>query len=207
MRISKTLLLALVLVAALGAVAVAGSTFRGSVKTSHVRVTSSGDVTIAGASGRRGNVRSRYLLPRTWRRDSSVNARTLRFDTRNSCHHKVTFTPRLVQAEDVPAAERAAARTPATAQYVQAQGTREGAAFRVVRTRGSSNLTGVLVQPLSKTYTPGVAAGERVFAEIVARATADPRTECHSGGPRTVGDAIGDGFAAGGAGGFALRQR
>jgi len=207
MRISKTLLLVSVVALGAAALAVAGSPFRGSVTTSHVRVSQSGDVTIADASGRRGSVRARYLLPRTWRRDSALSARTLRFDTRNSCRHRVTFTSLLVQAEDVPAAERAEALAPATSQYVQAEGTREGAAFRVTRTRGTSNLVGVLVQPLSKTYTTGTDAGQRVFAEISARATADPRTECHSGGPRTVGDAIGDAFAAGQAGGFAFRQR
>jgi hypothetical protein len=201
----RILFLAAVLAVTLGAVAVAGTTFRGSTSASYMRVSSSGDVTIGNASGRRGSVRARYLLPAKWRRDSSINARTLRFDTRNSCRHKVTFTPRLIQAEDVPPAERAATLAPATSQYVQATGTREGAAFRVVREPAGDGLVGVLVQPLPKSSTIGVPEGRRVFAELRARSTRDPRTECHAGGPRTVGDAIGDAFGAGSAGGFAAR--
>jgi hypothetical protein len=202
----RTLLLAAALAAVLAAAAIAGTPFRWSTSPGLTAVSASGEVAIGGAAaGRRGVVRVRYVLPRSWRRDSALTRRTIRFDTRNSCRHKVAFVARLAEAADVPAAERAASLTPATAPFVRASGTREGAAFRVVRTQGSSDLVGVLVQPLPASSTPGVPAGRRVFAEIEARATADPRTECHSGGPRTVGDAIGDAFGAGRAGGFVPR--
>jgi hypothetical protein len=44
-----------------------------------------------------------------------------------------------------------------------------------------------------------------VYAEVVATGRAEPRTECHSRGPRGTADAIGDAFAGGSAGGFVLR--
>lgn len=197
--------IALVVLAVLvPATALAQTTFRTTVRTSHVRVTSGGEIAIQG-SDRTGSVRASYLLPVRWRRDSGLTSRSIRFDTRNSCHHKVTFTPRLVQAQDQSAEDRALALVPGTGGFVQASGTREGAAFRVVRQRRTAALTGVLVQPLSKTYSPGIPAGQRVYAEIRARGVADPKLECHSGGPRSVGDAIGDAFAAGQAGGFVHR--
>jgi hypothetical protein len=202
-KTKTTLLIAIVAIAAFAAVAVAQNAFRGSTG-SYTRVSSSGDVTIESSGGRQGAVRARYVLPSKWRRLSSLNARTIRFDTRNSCRHKVTFTPRLIQAPDVPAAERAVTLTPATSRYVEATGTREGAAFRVVRRAGTSDVVGVLVQPLPKRSAD--AGDQRVYAEISARATYDRRTECHSGGPRTVAEAIGDAFGAGDVGGFALRR-
>ena len=202
--VSRPLLAAAAAVAVAATTAVAAIPFRGHV-SSYTGVSTAGDLTIDGASGRRGVVRAHYVLPATWRRDSSINARSLRFDTRNSCHHKVTFTPRLVEADEASATARAAALTPAAPAYVQAHGTREGAAFRVVRRRGSADLTGVLVQPLPQRSPTAVPAGRRIFAEVVAVAAADPRTRCHAGGPRTAGDAIGDAFGAGSVGGFVLR--
>jgi hypothetical protein len=190
----KTVLFALA--ALVPATALAATPFRTSIRTSHVAVTQGGDVPVAGAS-RTGSLRTHYIVPANWRRDSGLG-RVMRFDTHNSCHHKVTFTPRLVQAEDVPATERAESLVPGSNPY--AYGTREGAAFRVRRQRGSATVVGVLVQPLSQRYAS--APGQRVYAELRATATADPKLECHSGGPRTVGDAIGDAFAAGQVGGF-----
>jgi hypothetical protein len=205
MTITKGLLLAGAPALVAASTAIAGGTFRGSA-SDFTRITSSGTVMVANGEGRRASVRARYVLPGRWRRGSSLSARTIRFDTRNSCRHKVTFTPRMVQAQDVPAAERAAAALPATREYVRATGTRESAAFRVIRRRGSADVAGVLVQPLDHRNTPGTPEGARVYAEISARGTYDRRTEYHAGGPRTVADAIGDAFAAGGVGGFVLRR-
>ena len=178
--------------AALGAAPFSAHTSR------YTGYSTTGEVPIAGVAGGRGIVRAHFVLPANWRRTGALNAPAMRFDTRNSCGHRVSFAWRLVLDADVPATERAAALTPATAPYVQASGTRERAAFRVVREVRTKNLRGILVQPL------GTSGGQRLFAEITATATRDPRTECHAGGPRRVGDAIGDAFAAGSAGGFAL---
>lgn len=200
----------ILLAAVLAGLALAGAAlaamsvpFRG--HTSTLRTLSvSGSVSIEGATGLTGIVRERLVVPHTWQRTSSLNARIARFDTHNSCRHRVTFRPRLIVAPDVPATERAATLTPATKTYVHTTGTRGNAAFRVIRKRGAKDLVGVFVQPLSGRFAE-VPAGQRVYAEIVATGTADPRTECHAGGPRGVGDAFGNSFGAGGAGGFVLR--
>jgi hypothetical protein len=44
-----------------------------------------------------------------------------------------------------------------------------------------------------------------VWLELRALAVIDSRTECHSGGPRTVGTQLGDALAAARVGGFDLR--
>ncbi len=191
--------------AAVGTVA-ASVPFHGS-SSPQTRYSSQGEVAVAGADGRRGYVRTKFVLPATWRRDSSLNAQTLRFDTRNSCHHKVTFTPRMAQGEPQSAEARAAASVPGPSRYLLASGTREGAAFRVVRDPGGSGVTGILVQPLPASSSPGTPESATVYAELRARATADPKLECHSGGPRTVATTIGDAFGAGSAGGFVLHPR
>ena len=164
-------------------------------------ITGGGQVTVADSGGRQGTVRVRYVLPAKWRRLTSLNARVLRLDTGNSCRHVVTLTPRLIQAADVPAADRAAALVPTSVP--RAYGTREGAVFRVGRRRGSADVIGAVVQPLARRYSQGAPSGQRVYAEILATATPDPRRECHAGGPRGVADALGDSFASAGAvGGF-----
>jgi hypothetical protein len=171
----------------------------------YTRYSSAGTVTVAGADGRRGTVRAAYVLPSKWRRMTSRTSRTARFAVRNSCRHVVTITPRVVLADDIPAGERAASEVPGTGRHVLAEGTREAAAFRVVRPRGSADVVGVLVQPLPRllgVHDPG--PGRRYYAELRAR-TRHGVQECHSGGPRTVGTGIGDAFAAGSAGGFVPR--
>lgn len=144
-------------------------------------------------------------MPPRWTRLSTSKARTTRFDAHGSCRFKVSFRPRMVQADEQPPVDRAAALLPASSSYVRAYGTREGAAFRVIRVKGTDTVRGVLVQPLPASSSPGVAAGKRIYSEITATGTADPKTECHAGGPRTIADSIGDGFAAGNAGGFVNR--
>jgi len=196
---------AIVAIAGIGTTTVAATKMPFGGHTSTLNTLSlSGTVSIDNAPGRTGTVRERIIVPRTWKRTSSLNTRVARFNTNNSCRHKVTFRPRLIQAPDVPATERAAALTPAPATNVRTSGTRGSAAFRVIRQRGTADVTGVLVQPLSSRYA-GAPAGQRIYAEIVAVGLADPRTECHSGGPRGVGDAFGDAFAiSGAAGGFVM---
>lgn len=185
------------------AVAVGAVPFHGHV-SKYAGYATTGQVAIAGAPGRAGVVRARYVLPAGWHRLGTVDARRIRFDVPNSCHHRVAFAARLVQAADVGAAERARALLPAAPAYVEGSGTREAAAFRVVRTRGSVDVTGVLVQPLPARPPSAPAPGQRLFAELEATATAPPGTRCHSGGPRLVASAIADAFGAGSVGGFAL---
>jgi len=60
----------------------------------------------------------------------------------------------------------------------------------------------VLVKPA--TTVKQQPAPRILWIEMRARARVDPRTECHSGGPRTVGQQLGDAFAAARPGGFQL---
>jgi len=188
-----------------GGSAVAASTWYGKANSSTMNsYGGSGTVTVDDAAGRTGTVRAHYLLPSRWKRTSQLSSRTLKLKTGNSCGHTVTFKPRLVLAiESGTSTDRATDLLPATSAYVRAYGTREAAAFRVIRVPGSATVRGVLVQPLSDRFTEGMPNLHKVYAEISATATADPKKECHAGGPRTVADAIADSFAGAGAvGGF-----
>jgi hypothetical protein len=199
----KPLVVAAVMAATVAAPAAAQVPVRGSV-SSLTTYTFSGETAIRDGAGRRAVFRARYVLPRTWRRTTPLRRRSVRFATGTSCRHRLTMTARVVEAPDVPAAERAAALTPAPATHVRAIGTREDAAFRAVRVPGSADVRGALVQPLSPRFSGSTPQGRRVYSEIVARAKADPRRECHAGAPRRVADALGDAFGAGSAGGFVL---
>ncbi len=89
---------------------------------------------------------------------------------------------------------------PATRRYLREQGTRNNSAWRVIRATGSDTTTGILVRP-----APSVRAqppGKRVWLELRAVGTADPTTECHSGGPRSIASAFGVMLATGALGGF-----
>lgn len=188
-----------------GGSAVAASTWYGKASGKTLTTYSgSGTVTVDDAAGRTGTVRAHYVLPSRWKRASPLSSRTLKLKTGNSCGHTVTFTPRLVLAiESGTPTDRATDLLPATSAYVRAYGTREEAAFRVIRVKGGATVRGVLVQPLSDRFAEGMPNLHKVYAEISATATADPKKECHAGGPRTVADAIADSFAtAGAAGGF-----
>lgn len=170
--------------------------------SSYTHISSSGDVTVDDSAGLTGLVRSEFFVPSRWKILSAPKDRTTRLYAGGSCRFKVRYRPRLVQADEQPAPDRVVALLPATASYVRVSGTRETAAFRVIRVKGSTTVRGALVQPLPASSTPGVAEGKRIYAEISATGTADPKTECHAGGPRTIADSIGDGFAGGSAGGF-----
>lgn len=171
-----------------------------------VRISGFGDVAVRGSAGLTGALRVSYVFPRTWKRTSRRTSRTLRLLTPSSCGHVATLTPSLMQGAGQSAAARAAALLPATGRYVLDSGTRRGSAFRVVRDRRSSTVRGVLVTPLPASSSPGVPTGQTVYAQISAIATANPRRECHSGGPRSVATAFGDTFAIGSAGGFVNRR-
>lgn len=202
---ARTTVITIAVLAIGGASAVAASKWYGKSSGAALNAYSgSGMVTVADGGGRTGMLRAHYVLPRSWKRTSSLGQRSLKLKTGNSCGHTVTFTPRLVLAAESPSAtERAEELLPASSAYVRAYGTREQAAFRVIRVKGSSSVRGVLVQPLSDRFAEGMPNFHKVYAEISASAKADPKKECHSGGPRTVADSIADSFATAGAvGGF-----
>ena len=166
-----------------------------------VAISAGGTVPVANWT-RSGNIRLEFTVPRTWKRKSAKGSRSWRFATGNSCAHAVTVRQRLVLAPEAPSATRAAELLPATDQYVYWAGTRNNAAFRVIRLRGGAEIRGVLVQPLASRYSGGAPAGQRVYAELSMTAVPNPKLECHAGGPRGVAEAMADAFAAGSAGGF-----
>jgi hypothetical protein len=191
---------AALLAAGSAALVAAAPSWRGHTSTLAV-ISGDGDVAVAGMPGRTGVLRLRYAVPVSWKRLTTVNATRIRFDTKNSCGHRVTVSGRLAVGPDVPAAQRLDTLLPRSRGTVRTAGTRDTAAFRVLRVRGTASVAGVLVQPLPLSFSR-VPAGQRLYAELRGDATADPKRECHAGGPRTVGDALGDAFAAGRAGGF-----
>lgn len=133
-------------------------------------------------------------LPAAWPRRGDGPRSSLRFGPLGSCRITVTLTPRAVRAAPGTASERALALIPGGGRYVLGTGTSDDAAFRVVRDQSSDTVRGVLVR--STGAEPGNPAAAR-FEEMGAVAEADPATECHSGGPRTVGDALAAAFAGG----------
>lgn len=198
-----------VLVTALTLTATAGAStrpFYSAERPGPFRISGGGEVAVRGSAGLTGMVRVNLVFPRTWKRTSKRTSRTLKLLTPSSCGHVATLTPNLTQGVTQSAAARAAALLPATGRYVMDTGTRRGSAFRVVRDRRSNTVRGVLVTPLASAYSPGVPSGQTVYAQISAVATANPKRECHSGGPRSVAAALGDAFAIGGAGGFVIRK-
>lgn len=170
------------------------------------RISGGGEMAVRGSAGLTGMVRVNLLFPRTWKQSSTRTSRTLKLLTPSSCGHIAKLTPSLVQGVTQGPAARAAALLPATGRYVMDSGARRGSAFRVIRDVGSDTVRGVLVTPLATVYSPGVPSGQTAYAQISAIATANPRRECHSGGPRSVAAAFGDAFAIGGVGGFVIRR-
>lgn len=122
-------------------------------------------------------------LPAKWPRRPAT-AVSLRVGPLGSCRIQASLIPR-VTATDETAAARAAALAPGNGRYVLGAGTSDDLVFRVVRDGGSTTVRGAAVRRIA----------DGRLAEVVAVATADQATECHSGGPRSVGDALASAFA------------
>jgi hypothetical protein len=167
-----------------------------------VDVRATGDVAVQGADTMRYRLRLAYAVPSSWRPIGRRRGLTRRFGPIGSCRIRVTLTAAV--AADVP--EDPVARTvrllPAGAPGVYDYGTRTNGAYRVARRSGTGELQAVLVKPA--TTVKQQPAPRILWIEMRARARIDPRTECHSGGPRTVGQQLGDTFAAARVGGFQL---
>jgi hypothetical protein len=167
-----------------------------------VDVRATGDVAVQGADTMRYRLRLAYAVPSSGRPIGRRRGLTRRFGPIGSCRIRVTLTAAVVA--DVP--EDPVARTvrllPAGAPGVYDFGTRTNGAYRVARRSGTGELQAVLVKPAPTVKQQP--APRILWIEVRARAVIDPRTECHSGGPRTVGQQIGDAFAAARVGGFQL---
>jgi hypothetical protein len=185
-----------------------GSASHWSVKSKSVTsVSGARNVSVADGGALKGYIRVKLDLPSSWKQIDKKRSSIVRFGPIGSCRFKVTLRPRLVQAVEQSADERVAEMLPASPAYVQAYGTRESAAFRAIRVKGTPEVRALLVQPLPTRSTPGVEPEKRIYAEVSATGIADPKQECHSGGPRSVADALADAFAAGSVGGFLNRPR
>jgi hypothetical protein len=147
-------------------------------------------------------LRVTYVVPRTWRPTARPNGLSRTFGHIGSCRFTVRVSTRIVTDRDEPAATRVARLVPQTGGLLLDSGTRSNAAWRVARTSGSDTVTGLLERPAPSVRTQP--APDRAWIEMRFVATADPRRECHIGGPRTVGRQAGDALATAQVGGFQL---
>jgi hypothetical protein len=143
------------------------------------------------------NIRAYMLLPQSLRDRSRNRGPVLRFGPIGSCRFNMSI-PADVDARDSSesASQRVARLLPARSDYIYAQGTRNTAAWRVVRLRGSANVRAIWVLPVNlRTGFAFDAPRTPAWLEIrgIANEHAD---ECHSGGPRYVGDVLADAFGA-----------
>jgi hypothetical protein len=159
------------------------------------------DVTVAGTQTKY-RLRLAYTVPGTWPVRGKATGLSRTFGPIGSCRFTLRVTTRAVTGPSEPAAARVARILPASGPLLLDTGTRSNAAWRVVRTSGSSTVTGMLERPAPSVKTQP--AGARIWLEVRFSAVADPRRECHSGGPRTVGHQTGDALATAVVGGFQL---
>lgn len=161
-----------------------------------------GDLPVQGADSMRYRLRAGYAVPASWRPIGRRSGLRRRFGPIGSCRIRVTISA--AAAADAPedSAARAARLLPAGGRGVLDYGTRTNAAYRVVRSSGTTDVTALLVKPAPTVKQQPVP--RIVWIELRARAVIDPRTECHAGGPRTVAEQLGDAFAAARLGGFQL---
>jgi hypothetical protein len=192
----RTIVLLLVLTAA-----AVGSVPAGAATVERQKFSSFRDVPVQGFQGRY-RLRLSYLVPDSWRTSwASPAGISRRFGPLGSCRYTLRVSGRAVAGPaGIDAATRAAQVLPGEGRLLLDDGTRRNAAWRVVRTSGSDDVTGLLVRPAPTVRNQP--PNGRVWLEIRFAAVADPRTECHSGGPRTVAQQTGDALAAAVVGGF-----
>jgi hypothetical protein len=164
------------------------------------RVRTFGEVAVKGADVPRYALRVDYAVPDRWHRVRHGNGLRQRFGPIGSCHIRVTISARAVADVREDAVTRVARLMPGNGRNLYDYGTRTNAAYRVYRAPGAKEVDALLVKPaptVRQQPAPNI-----VWLELRARAVVDPQTECHAGGPRTVGANLGDAFAAAHLGGF-----
>jgi hypothetical protein len=165
------------------------------------RFSSFQDVTAAGTHTKY-RLRLAYVVPGTWRRRGRAKGLTRTFGPVGSCGFTVRVSTRAVTGPSETATARVARIQPASAGTVLDSGNRRDFAWSVLRLRGTDTVSGLLERPAPSVRTQP--AGGQLWLEVRFTATADPRRECHSGGPRTVGAQTGDALATTVVGGFEL---
>lgn len=164
------------------------------------RVRNFGEVAVKGTEGMRYVVRTRYAVPESWRRVGGRKGLRRRFGPIGSCRIRVTISASALADPSEDAVKRAVRLLPGAGRSVLDYGTRTNSAYRVVRSPDGQEVNALLIKPAPTVRQQPVP--RIVWIELRARAVIDPRTECHSGGPRTVGGQLGDAFAAARLGGF-----
>jgi hypothetical protein len=159
------------------------------------------DVTVAGTPTKY-RLRLAYTVPGTWPRRGRANGLSRTFGPVGSCRFTIRVTARAVTGPDENATARVERVLPGSGGTLLDSGNRRNFAWSVQRARGADTVRGVLERPAPSVRTQPAAA--RVWLELRFTATADPRRECHSGGPRTVGAQTGDALATAAIGGFQL---
>lgn len=165
------------------------------------RVRGYGDVAVEGATGTRYVLRTAYAVPSSWPRLGRRRALkvTHRFGPIGSCRIRVTISGAAVADAPEDSVARVTRLLPGTSRGPLDYGTRTNSAYRVVRS-SNRGVDALLVKPaptVRQQPAPNI-----VWLELRAIAVIDSRTECHAGGPRTVGTQLGDAFAAARVGGF-----
>jgi hypothetical protein len=193
----RRLVCGLVLVAAAGCALAAAAT--GAAGADRIR--GFGEIGVQGATGKRYVLRTTYLVPRSWPRLGRRRGQRLthRFGPIGSCRIRVTISAVAVADAPEDPVARVTRLLPGTGRGLVDHGTRTNAAYRVVRA-SNRGVDALLVKPAPTVRQQP--APRIVWIELRAIAAIDSRTECHSGGPRTVGALLGDAFAAARVGGF-----
>ena len=145
-------------------------------------------------------LRLSYLVPGSWHQLGRAHGLSRTFGPVGSCRFTIRLTGRAATGSDADATTRVARLLPGRGRLVLDAGTRGNAAWRVVRTSGKAEVTALLVRPAPSVRTQPSSGRVWLQTRIVSRA--DPRTECHAGGPRTVGRQSGDALATAILGGF-----
>jgi hypothetical protein len=145
-------------------------------------------------------LRLSYVVPGSWHVRGRARGLSRKFGPVGSCRFTIRLTARATVGGDADSAARVARLLPGSGRLVLDSGTRANAAWRVVRTSGKAEVTALLVRPAPTVRTQP--SGGRVWLHVRIVSRADPRTECHAGGPRTVGRQSGDALATAVLGGF-----
>ena len=130
------------------------------------------------------NWRAYPLLPSKLRDRTANGGSVLRFGPIGSCRFNLSISGRVVaRAEGESASVHAASALPAGSQYVYTQGTRESAAWRIIRVKGTANVRGIWTLPVSLRTTNAFNGPTKPAWLEVSGAAAEHTQECHSGWP------------------------
>ena len=149
-------------------------------------------------AGLKVEFRNYLLFPKKLTDKTANGGPVLRFGPIGSCRFNLSVSANVTSRDVAETAVAHAARLqPADAPYVYAEGTRKTAAWRVVRLKGTANVRSIWVLPVSL-RTTALYGGATVPAWLELRGTANEHTDgaCHSGGPRYIGDILGEAFGA-----------